>query len=69
MMIVFKHFLRKKITKMKRYRNLALVHFLHYGKMKELFSFMNSNHKDKLSSDLGFGTKRVLVLKPVGEKE
>ena len=43
MMIVFKHFLRKKITKMKRYRNLALLNFLHDGKMKKLFSLMNSN--------------------------
>ena len=43
MMIVFKHFLRKKITKMKSYRNLALVNFLNYVKMKKLFSLMNSN--------------------------
>ena len=43
MMIVFKHFLRKKITKMKRYRNLALVNFMHYGKMKKLFTSMNLN--------------------------
>ena len=43
MMIVFKHFLRKKITKMKRYRNLALVNFMHYEKMKKLFTFMNLN--------------------------
>ena len=28
---------------MKRYRNLALVNFLHYGKMKKMFSVMNSN--------------------------
>ena len=75
MMIVFKHFLRKKITKMKSYRNLALVNFLNYVKMKKLFSLMNSNqlffHQIIffLSSNLGFGTKRVLVFKPVGEKE
>ena len=43
MMTVFKHFLQKKITKMKRYRNLALVNFLHYGKMNKLLSLMNSN--------------------------
>ena len=44
-MIVFKHFLQKKITKMKRYRNLALVNFLQYGKMKKLFALTKSNQR------------------------
>ena len=52
---------------MKRYQNLAL------RKNEKIVLLMNSNQlffsSNKLSSDSGFGTKRVLVFKPLGQKK
>ena len=67
-MIVFKHFFRKKIAKMKRYW-LTFWIIEKWKNCSRLWIQINFVFIYKLSSDLGLGTKRVLVSKPVREKE